>query len=280
MKGEGALYHPAAVSVIIPTYNRPHFLCECLESLSRQDYPHFEVIVVNDHGEDVRFVKDLYPELEIAIVNMESNQKHVHARNRGVSLASGEYIMLCDDDDLILPGHLQRMVEEISGYDLVYSDVEIFDYIVENQTRIPVKRLLFAYDYDLEEMKKFSTFVPSGCMYRKRIHEEIGMFDTEVFHYWDWDFFLRVAKAYRVKRVPAASVLYAFSNDGDNLSSGLEDMRPYLNLLSAKHQLGPLPVKNFFLLLEEPDVKRREAASKVVWDGQPIISRLARGGSS
>lgn len=72
-----------------------------------------------------------------------------------------------------------------------------------------------------------------------------------------------------------ASVLYSFS--GQNLSGNLADMRPYLSRLCAKHGLGELPAKkNFFLLLEEPEVRERKASSEVVWDGAPIISRLAK----
>jgi glycosyltransferase involved in cell wall biosynthesis len=275
MGGGSALIRPM-VSVIVPTYNRPQVLCENLEALSRQAFRDFEVIVVNDCGADVDFVEELYPELSITVVNMESNQKHVHARNRGLLNARGELIMLCDDDDLLLPGHMRRMVKEIEGYDLVYPDVEIFDYTVEDGIRMPTKRFLFAYNSDLPAMRKFSTFVPSGCLYRKHIHEEIGLFDPEVYHYWDWDFFLRAAERFRVKRVPYAGVLYAFSESGDNMSGSLDCMKPYLRRLSEKHGLGELPTKNFFLLLEEPDVKNRRAESEVVWDGQPIISRWAK----
>jgi hypothetical protein len=95
-----------------------------------------------------------------------------------------------------------------------------------------------------------------------------------MYHYWDWDFFLQAVDRFRVKRVPVASALYAFSNAGDNMSANLEDMRPFLDKLSAKHNLGQLPTKNFFLLLEEPEVESRKAQSEIVWDGRPFVSRL------
>jgi len=262
------------VSVIIPTYNRCDVLCELLESLSRQTYRHLEIIVVNDCGEPVDFIRELYPELNLQVIRMESNMKHVHARNRGLEKASGELIMLCDDDDLLLPCHVDRMVNELNGSDLVYSDVEIFDYVVENGTRKATNRFVFAYEQDMAAMRRFSTFVASGCLYRRELHEVLGPFDADMYHYWDWDFFLRAAERFRVKRVPVASVLYAFSGSGGNMSGNLEDMRPYLDKLSAKHGLGPLPAKNFFLLLEEPEVRRRKAPTQIVWDGEPFVSRL------
>lgn len=50
------------ISVITPTYNRPYVLGELLESLSRQTYRNMEIIIINDHGVDIKFVKHAYPE--------------------------------------------------------------------------------------------------------------------------------------------------------------------------------------------------------------------------
>jgi glycosyltransferase involved in cell wall biosynthesis len=263
------------LSIVIPTYNRALALCELLESIFQQNIIDLEVIIVNDFGENISYVQILYPELAITVIEMESNQKHVKARNRGIEAARGEFIMLCDDDDLIVKGHITRMLEEIEDADLVYSDVEIFNYELIEGSRHPTKRFVFAYEFDVAEMRKFSTFVASGCLFRRSILDDLGQFDHEMYHYWDWDFFLQAAALFRIKRVPVASVLYAFSNAGDNMSNDLEDMRPFLDKLSAKHDLGQLPTKNFFLLLEEPEVVSRKAESEIVWDGKPVVSRLS-----
>lgn len=93
-------------------------------------------------------------------------------------------------------------------------------------------------------MRRFSTFFSSGCIFRPELIEALGPFDTEVFHYWDWDFFLRAAEKFRVKRAPIASVLYAFAQQGtSNMSGQLDNMRPFLDMLSVKHGLGDLPTK-------------------------------------
>ncbi|WJQ07122.1 glycosyltransferase family 2 protein [Geobacillus stearothermophilus] len=264
-----------SVSVVIPTYNRPYPLAELLEALSRQTYKPFEVIIVNDGGVPVHDVVVLYPELDIRLIDRRDNEGHVAARNAGVQAARGEFIMLCDDDDLVLPCHLERMVAALEHADFAYADAEIVQYRTENDRRIPSARFLFAYEYDLEAMRTFSTYVPSGSVYRKALHDNIGYFDASVHHYWDWDFFLRAAAACRVTRVAAATVLYAFSADGDNVSRQLDDKRrAYLRRLCEKHGLGDLPMKNFWLLLDEPEVAKRRAKSEVLWDGKPIVSRF------
>jgi glycosyltransferase involved in cell wall biosynthesis len=263
------------VSIVIPTYNRLLSLAELAEALSRQTFQDFEVIIVNDCGEKVDIIKELYPNLKINILEMEQNSKHVHARNKGVLHAHGEFIMLIDDDDLIVPAHIETMLAEIRDYDLVYSDVEIVNYRMENHVRVPVKRFLFAYDMDLKKMRRFSTYVSSGCLYRREIHKTLGLFDSDVYNYWDWDFFLRVSGKYRVKRVAKAGVLYDFSDSNNNQSKVPQSRRFYLDKLAEKHQLGALPTENFFTLLTQHEVMQRKAESQIVWDGKPIISKLA-----
>lgn len=96
------------ISIVIVTYNRIPALCELLESISRQTLKPYEIIIVNDAGESVVPVKALYPELPIAVINLEKNSGHVAARNAGVKEASGDCIMLCDDDDFFTPGHIEK----------------------------------------------------------------------------------------------------------------------------------------------------------------------------
>lgn len=262
------------ISIVVTTYNRLLSLAELVESLSRQTYQDFEIIIVNDYGESVTIIKKLYPFLTIRIIDLPRNLKHVHARNVGVEEAKGEWILLMDDDDLLVPTHIERMVNEINDADLLYSDVEIVHFQLQDRVRIPVNRQLFAYEMDLMAMRRFSTFVPSGSLYKRSLHDHVGWFDPEVHNYWDWDFFLRVSECNRVKRVPSAGVLYDFSNTNQNQSKELEKRAYYLNKLSEKHNLGVLPSKNFFLLLEEPEIQKRKAVSNILWDGKPFQSKL------
>ncbi|MCP6680834.1 glycosyltransferase family 2 protein [Bacillus nakamurai] len=263
------------ISIVIVTYNRIPALCELLESISKQTLKPFEVIIVNDAGEPVHHVKQLYADLPIQVIDLEQNAGHVLARNAGVKAASGDGIMLCDDDDFITPGHMERMAAELADADFVHSDAEIVSFEERDGTRYPLSRKPFAYTADYEDMRVFSTYVPSGSMYRRFLHDTLGYFDPSVHNYWDWDFYLRAAKDYRVKRVPCASVIYAFSEAGGNQSADLGAKRKqYLDRLSEKHGLGELPTKNFAVLLEEPDMKRREAPTDIVWDGKPVYSRL------
>ena len=94
-----------SISVIIPTFNRPSYLQQCLDSLAKQsdDPPAFEVIVVNDGGTDVSAVIQDFPSLTGLRLIDQPNAGPAAARNHGARQASGEFLAFLDDDCTPLP---------------------------------------------------------------------------------------------------------------------------------------------------------------------------------
>lgn len=98
----------------------------------------------------------------------------------------------------------------------------------------------------------------SGQVYRRSLHLELGGFDTEIPHYADWDWNLRVAASgARMALSPAVTLHMVADLGGDNLSGDPLNMAGELPRLIAKHQLGPLPSANFWTMLERPEVLAR-----------------------
>ncbi len=88
------------VSVIIPTYNRAHFLADAVESVLCQEYPDLEIIIVDDGSTDTTkaLLARRYGK-KIRYIYQE-NQGFAVARNKGVEVAAGEYIAFLDSDDI------------------------------------------------------------------------------------------------------------------------------------------------------------------------------------
>ncbi len=89
-------------SIIIPTYNRKSLLKDrALSSLLNQNLKNFEVIVINDGGEDIIEVIEEFRQrgLSLKYINNSSNNGPSFARNLGVAQSSGEWICFLDDDD-------------------------------------------------------------------------------------------------------------------------------------------------------------------------------------
>ena len=99
-------------SIIIPVYNVEQYIKECLESLKKQTYQDFEVIIVNDGTKDnsMEIVKE-YP---YKVIN-QTNQGLSIARNTGVKHAKGEYIIFLDSDDYLEPNTMLKIFEVLDN---------------------------------------------------------------------------------------------------------------------------------------------------------------------
>jgi phosphatidylinositol alpha-1,6-mannosyltransferase len=114
------------ISIIIPVYNRVHLLEDALASLARQAYRYFEVIIIDDGSqEDVEKIIHPWKErLSIRFERLSINQGAPVARNRGFSLAQGEFVLFLDHDTTLERDALEcflRTLQEHPEADVSYS---------------------------------------------------------------------------------------------------------------------------------------------------------------
>ncbi|MEP1835900.1 MAG: glycosyltransferase family A protein [Roseibium sp.] len=118
------------VSVIIPTYNRADYLLLTLESISKQTFTDFEVIVVDD-GSERREAQEVCTKFDFCnYLWIPNSGGPATPRNRGIELARGEYIAFVDDDDLWLPSKLAEQVAVLDSqpdFGLVHGYCECID---------------------------------------------------------------------------------------------------------------------------------------------------------
>lgn len=110
------------VSVIIPVYKVEKYLKRCIESVVNQSYKNIEIILVNDGSPDkCDEICDAYARIDsrIKVIHKE-NGGLSSARNAGLDIVSGEYIMFVDSDDWIEEDSLEQLCEYIdSDYDII-----------------------------------------------------------------------------------------------------------------------------------------------------------------
>ncbi len=134
------------LSIIVPVYNVEKYVRPCIESIFYQglDDRCFEVIIVNDGSTDnsMGMITDIVKQHNnITIINQE-NQGLSTARNNGIAIAKGKYILMLDSDDLLIKNSLKPILEKTleSEADLVVADFLVMtDNDIKNIRDIPQK---------------------------------------------------------------------------------------------------------------------------------------------
>ena len=104
------------VSVIVPVYNAKRYLKDCVRSLQAQTEKNIEILLVDDGSTDGSgVICDQFAAQDDRIVVCHQKNGGVSAaRNKGLELASGKYIMFCDSDDTVLPRYCQAHLEAMA----------------------------------------------------------------------------------------------------------------------------------------------------------------------
>jgi len=181
------------VSVILPVYNGKKYIRESIDSILKQSFTDWELIIVNDCSTDgTAEILAEYAAMDnrIAILHNAVNQKLPRSLNIGFSKARGEYLTWTSDDNHYLPDALQVMVEYLeknAGEAIVRCDYYFID--------AEGKRIGESEKYSDFDMYRWNCF--GACfLYRREVRETVGEYNTNAFGVEDYDYWLRILEKY------------------------------------------------------------------------------------
>jgi acetyltransferase-like isoleucine patch superfamily enzyme len=203
------------------------YLAESIESIIRQTYQNWELIIVDDASTDKTWeIVSHYVEVDsrISTVRNEKNLRLPASLNAGFSAARGEFYTWTSDDNCYRSHAFQRLVEELTtgkGYHLVYSDFSIIDATGK-----------FLRSVQVPEFENLCTenCIGSCFMYSKIVHETLGGYDLTQFLVEDYDFWLRASSLFRF--LPLNEDLYFFRKHDKSLSATRKD-----SIAEARYEL-------------------------------------------
>lgn len=221
-------------SVIIPTRNRPDYLAEAVASVLAQSEHDFELLIVNDGVPLESPPRDRH----VRILENEARGA-VPARKLGVAQALGQFVAFLDDDDQWIDrDHLKRSAAVLKTESFAFGD-GLMQFPGEAHPR------LFDRDADAASLARDNTILISAVCYRRRLHDALGAFDETLPYYWDWDWYLRVARAghvlHHMNHAVADIRIHPQNMSGE---MNREARRDNLDRLSAKHGLGFITLRN------------------------------------
>lgn len=190
-------------SIIIPVYNRGKMISDTLESISKQTFTDFEVVVVNDGSTDdtlpvLHELKKQYPWL---VIVTQENHERAYSRNRGIEATSGKYITFCDSDDGFFPNHLSTAAKYLEKNPRV-----LFFHqgtVIKNEkgkTLWKVSHNTEDLNYEILKgnlMSCIGMFCNKAVFQQCKFNEERDLTAVE-----DWDLWLRLAARYTLHALP------------------------------------------------------------------------------
>jgi len=209
------------VSVIIPTYNRPIELKQCIASVLNQCFNNYEIIVINDCGDDsAKEVVDSFDSNKIIYIKLENNKGVAGARNEGIKQAKGKYIAYLDDDDIFYENHLDVAVsylESNTEIDVVYTNAWWVYGVLEGNTFVPNysktcdARPNFYNKNMLAERNYISTL---NLVHKKSCFIQTGLFNEELRKSLeDYDMLLRFAKIFKFHQIDIMTGEYRWKHN-------------------------------------------------------------------
>lgn len=173
------------ISVIIPLYNKEHYIAQTLNSVLNQTYTDFEVIIVNDGSTDKSTDIVLgFKDKRIKLINQD-NKGVSAARNSGINMAKGDFLAFLDADDEWYPEYLEKM----HNLTIIYHNYSVF---CTGQTNRPIPTLPQGVSI-IEDHCKYNYVYFTGCMLiRTEIFKTIGLFREGIQLGEDRDMWLRI----------------------------------------------------------------------------------------
>lgn len=244
------------ISIIVACFNDGHFIREALSSAETGLDDIYEVIIVNDGSTDPLTcqVLDELSNTGYKVIH-QSNQGVAAARNAGIRLAQGEYILPLDPDNHIHPAYIYKGIEildKFSNVAVVYCDVERFGEGISKLEEIPSYNL----DYEnvsfsngfkaIQKVPEFNlsllvnhNYIDACAVFRKSIGIECGLYDTNTPFgcYSDWDLWLSIAKkGYGFYHIPEVLLNYRIRSDSLSTSArSAEKAKLVYRYFASKH---------------------------------------------
>jgi len=216
--------NPIAFSVIIPLYNKERSIASTIESVLKQTYSNFELIIVNDGSTDQSLeVAQSFKDSRIQIISKD-NGGVSSARNLGIELSQNQFIVFLDADDLWLPFCLEEfrtLIDEFweaqvfcTNYNMTGKNLKGSDrrYYVEDN--------YYASAYYLAKWS--IPLMITGCVaVRRSILHKVGHFNQNISHGEDIDMWERMVKDAKIAK--SEKVTMSYRTDAENRASLIDE---------------------------------------------------------
>ncbi|HDY67933.1 MAG TPA: glycosyltransferase [Candidatus Scalindua sp.] len=218
------------VSIVLPTYNGAKYIRQSIDSCLNQTYKNIELIIVNDGSTDgTPEIIRSYEDGRIKYLTHEKNKGLPHALNTGFTKATGEYLAWTSDDNFYAEEAIEVMVRALhtnERVDFVYADYYFID---ENNN---ISRSMCN---PQPNMLNRGNCIGPCFLYGKKVCEETGDYDPEFFLVEDYEYWLRVRKKFKMKKINDCLYYFRLHPLSLSLSTNTSLVKKQMEKVRRKH---------------------------------------------
>jgi len=212
------------VSVVMTTYNGSQFVRETIDSILNQSFSDFEFVIIDDKSTDQTFeIIKGYNDQRLRVYRNPQNLGVSATRNRGIDLATGEYLASTDQDDISLPQRLERQVDFLDNNPAVIlaGTAGWFLFMKDNST-ITYSAVPKPYIMHWGLLTQ-TRLVPSSTCIRLETLRRYGIYFRPEYNYADdFDLFHRLAQVGDVISIPDRLTMYRIHENNNTIHHAAE----------------------------------------------------------
>lgn len=237
------------VSVVMPIYNAERFIEEAIESILNQTYHNIELILIDDCPTDRTLeILEQYKDERICLVHNKENLGIACSRNKGLSLCTGKYIALMDDDDIAVKERLKLQVEYLennSCIDILGGKIKAID---ENGGIIENSGIALINPLYIRAMLMFRNVMYNGTvMLRKSFIDKYGLkYEDNCLGMEDFKFWIECSKVGNLSNLDEVLLLYRRTENSETAKVKEKNLSQRKKLY-AQFQRYSLMKSGFFL---------------------------------
>lgn len=234
------------ISIITPTYNRGYMIRNPIDSISKQTYPNWELLIVDDGSTDntEKIVKD-YKDKRIKYIK-QNKKGQAAARNKGLKAAQGKWITYIDSDNELFPNYLDVMIKTLKKHKNIL-------YVLPKANRTLElyrgKKLVKVIDDSIDFPASLSIkdiflrklhFDLNGFIHSAKIRDEGIRFDKNIPAMEDWDFVMQIGEKHPKNFLYLPIILYnyhqRYGGDGVVSNTSYKQWADIFEYIYQKHK--------------------------------------------
>lgn len=234
------------ISIITPTYNRAYIIRNSIDSILKQIYPNWELLIVDDGSTDnTEKIVESYKDKRIKYVE-QKKKGQAAARNKGLEMAQGKWITYLDSDNELFPNYLDVMIKTFKKHKQIlyvlpkanrtlelYKGKKLIK-IIDDSVDFPAS--LTIKDIFLRKLH----FDLNGFIHSVKIRDEGIRFDRNIPAMEDWDFVMQIGEKHPKNFLYLPVILYnyhqRYGGDGVVSNTGYKQWADIFEYIYQKHK--------------------------------------------